>query len=462
MEYLIINKVLQLYNNKILLNEISEVLDISLSEVLTILEENVEFFKYTGASRFLQLHIKEILIDYVDNGLSSKVIAKKYGHCSKTVLRILHDNHLKLRLSGTQKIFEKDSNQIINIYKNKIPIKTIALLMNVSQSAITRCLKKQGIEVEPFRPTTESRQAHRKYHFDMNYFKFLDTADKTYFLGLFAADGGFVKKNNALMGITIGLKESSSEILKSFLSYIKSNATLKNKHTKYTYKGKTRYLNQKAIEIHSKNLAFDVKQLLELPDDFYKTFDLVYPSTIPFEFESHFCRGIFDGDGTLNLSNNNISFYGTKLLLEGIRKAICRNCPVSYPKIKAKITTTSKSDNHLYELNWGGKIQILKILDWIYKDTNTDLYIAEKYQQYKSINREKTTITITELISIEEIILIRRNLGLSQSALAKAISCNPSLISDLECKKRNTMTTIFAKRLLDFYGINYKKEFFYY
>lgn len=455
-----IKETIEMYNSSYFLNIISQELKITLQDVLNILEDNIEGFHYKGAKTFDQPHLKAILIEYIDHGTSSKIIAKKYGHCSKTILKILHDNNLALRPSGIQKIFQKDEPNIIKMYTDQIPTKIIASTYKVNPGAIINVLRKNNIEIKKYIPTIESRQASRKYTCNTNYFSTLDSSDKTYFLGLFASDGTFLKKDNKLIGISIGLKESSSEILDIFLKKIESNDNLRLGKTKYTYNGETRILYQKIAAVYSSVFAEDIRSQLELPYSFSKTFDLIYPTTIPTTFERHFCRGIFDGDGTIDTQSNKICFYGTKKILEGIRKAICKNCPVSFIEIKPKITKSSKADNHLFELAWSGKRQILAILDWMY--TDTDLYLREKYEKYKSISREKMVINITDFVTLDEISNIRKKLRMSQLALARNISCSGSVICDLERNIRTTMSTPIAKRLLDFLLIDYDEDKFLY
>ncbi|MCM3125833.1 MULTISPECIES: helix-turn-helix transcriptional regulator [unclassified Mesobacillus] len=454
--------VLAMYNCSYFINEISEELEISLKNILNILENHVAGFQYNGAKTFSQSHIKKILIEYVDYGISSKVIAKKYGHCYKTILKILHENKIALRPKGTQKIFEDDEPIILKMYLENIPTKTIAAHFNVSSGAIIRLLHKNEVEIKEYQPTIESRQDHRKYTCNVNYFSILDTADKVYFLGLFASDGGFLKKavTGDLIGISIGLKASSYRILESFLFHIESTDILRLDSRIYTYKGRTRILYQNKAVVYSKIFAEFVRIQLELPQSFNKTFDIIYPSTIPLEFARHFCRGIFCGDGTIDTYSNKIVFYGTKSLLEGIRKVICNHCAVSFIELKPKVTKTSKSEDHLYELAWSGKRQILAILDWLYIDTN--LYIEEKYLKYKSLDREKAIINITDLISIEDIVDKRKKLGMSQLALARATACSGAVISDLERNIRTTMTTSIAKKLLEVLSIDYDPNVFLY
>lgn len=455
-------KVIKMYDCSYYINEISEELEITLDDVLNVLEKNINGFQYNGAKRFSQSHLKRILIEYVDKRINSKIISKKYGHCAKTVLKILHENRISLRPAGTKKIFIDDEPAIIKKYLDGTPTRIIASHYNVRSGTILQVLHKNNIVVEEYKPTLESRQAFRKHNCNTSYFEKLDSADKVYFLGLFAADGFFRKnsKTGVLTGISISLKESSHNILELFLKHIDSTDELRDGSYKYTYKGVTKLLLWKKAIVHSKIMAEDVRKQLELPLIFHKTFDIKYPTTIPPEYERHFCRGLLCGDGNINPQSKKVTFYGTEKILEGVRKAICRNCSVSYMKIKPKVTKTSTSENTLYQLAWSGKRQVLTILDWLYEDTN--LFIKEKYNTYRSIDRQKGILDITEVISIEELISLRKDLGLSQLAVSRAISCSNNVISELERKIRTSMNTPLAKRLLDLYQVKYDQNLLFY
>jgi DNA-binding transcriptional regulator YiaG len=478
--------VLNLYKEGIRLNEISQKLNVSLNSVLEILEVAIENFQYKGPITFNQSHIKEILVLYEDTKISSKEIGKKFGHCKKTVLKILRKNRMILRPSGTQKIMTEDEPEIIKMKLAGFKSREIAEKFGVSIHPILRVLHKNNIKVDNYIPSIEDRQSMRKYHCNKRYFSSIDSDDKAYFLGLFAADGGFKKNTQGeITGILIGLKKSSAPILQKFLEYIESDDCLRKASYLYEYKGKIKRLDSRIAIIFSVEVAEDVRRQLQLPEGtFNKTYDVIYPhKTMPKSFEASFCRGVFDGDGTINYYPNSskqekdmfISFYGTKKLLEGIRDIICKNCSVSFAKIKPKITNGEFSKNrnkknkvnenmidedNLYELSWSGRRQILAILDWMYKDA--ELFLEEKYYKYKTINRKKAVIDLAEVISVEEIIEKRRKMGISQLALARSIFCSSAVISDYERNVRTTMTHENAKRFLDFFNVNYDKGIFFY
>jgi DNA-binding transcriptional regulator YiaG len=477
--------VVNLYKKGIALNKISQELNTPLMNVLEILETALKDFQYAGAITFSQDHIKEILVHYEDFKISSKLLAKKFGHCKKTILKILRQNNMRLRPSGNQKIMKEDEPLIIKMKLDGIAIKEIADHFGVSTKPILRVLHKNNVEVEKYRPTVESQKKARKYQCNTKFFSVIDTAVKAYFLGLFAADGSFIRnKQGDLIGIQIGLKKSSAHILIKFLQCIESNDRLRKTSYVYKYKGKKKVLHSRVAMVFSKELAEDVRRQLQLPDnEFQKTYDLVFPyKMIPKSFVASFIRGVFDGDGTINYYPNStkkekdmyISFYGTKKLLEGIRTIICENCLVNFAKVKPKRTdgefnrNTKKDkekedvidEDNLWELSWSGRKQILEILDWMYKGET--LFIEEKYRKYKSIDRKKAIVDLVDIISVAEIKEKRKKLGLSQLGLARAISCSGAVISDYERNIRTKMSYKLAKRLLDFFEIKYDKDTFFY
>jgi hypothetical protein len=105
-----------------------------------------------------------------------------------------------------------------------------------------------------------------------------------------------------------------------------------------------------------------------------------YPE-IPKELDSHFIRGIFDGDGCIHVCHKGqlqFSIIGTKKLNEKIQEKLIKNCGVNNTKISLRGKNLSFS-----QLHHGGNKQVPKIMNWLYKDA--DIYLERKRNVYESV-----------------------------------------------------------------------------
>ena len=71
-------------------------------------------------------------------------------------------------------------------------------------------------------------------------------------------------------------------------------------------------------------------------------------------------------------STLNINFIGTYNFLEGINSFFCKENKIR--KIKNK---------DIYEIHYGGNLQVKKFLDCLYKDSN--IYLDRKYEKYLTL-----------------------------------------------------------------------------
>ena len=115
-----------------------------------------------------------------------------------------------------------------------------------------------------------------------------------------------------------------------------------------------------------------------------KSLILTWPEYLDNKLQSHFLRGYFDGDGSLyskKPNKTNYVNYGWQItstdkfclkVKEIIESKLLIHCSksLSCPKTN-QITTT---------LSIGGNKQVLKILNWLYKDAT--IYLPRKYNKY--------------------------------------------------------------------------------
>ena len=103
-----------------------------------------------------------------------------------------------------------------------------------------------------------------------------------------------------------------------------------------------------------------------------------YPLIVS-EYDRFFIKGVFDGDGSLSYSRDGnyrrytFNIVGSYDLITSIKDKISSiGVNVGFRKTKS-----------IYELNVRGNRQIIKVLEWIYKDTET--HLDRKYEKYQDM-----------------------------------------------------------------------------
>jgi DNA-binding transcriptional regulator WhiA len=194
--------------------------------------------------------------------------------------------------------------EAVQHYNDGLKCKQIATKMDLDRRTVGKWLKEEGF--------TYSRC--NKAAIDSSVFDNIDSSEKAYWLGFIFADGYVSKDNN--FELSLALKDL--EHLIKFKEFLK-------------YEGKI-YIDQK---IGRCRLQFQdsriVNSLKNLGCVNRKSLILTFPS-IDNCFHSHFIRGYFDGDGSVNDPKRSIAvnLVGTKEFLESIHEV------VGIPKYKIK------------------------------------------------------------------------------------------------------------------------------
>lgn len=206
-----------------------------------------------------------------------------------------------------------------------------------------------------------------KHSFNEHYFDFIDSQDKAYWLGFFAADG----YNHRSKGcIEFRLHKQDKEILEKFKSCINAN------HNIGLYKNT--YCN---LSLYSQYLC---DKLSEYGLTQAKTYTLQIPQ-LSDTLMQHFIRGYYDGDGCFsvikrsdrkNPSSRTYQFNitGMEIPLGIIQQYLVDNAGVVKNSLKRRKSTTAVT------IHYSGKNVCTKILNYLYKDAN--IYLQRKYDKY--------------------------------------------------------------------------------
>lgn len=297
--------------------------------------------------------INEVINLYQNTNMSLIDIAKEIGYKSKDVVyKILKENNIEKRRSVKHKISIENEDEIIKMYLSGLSSREIGKKYNVGGGVIDRILNKCNIV---------KRKNNKIYLLDETYFSNIDTPNKAYILGFIYADGS-IRNDNLCLSVVVHNKDI--DILQKIKSELKTDTPV----------SKIKNKDHSRINICNKTICDD---LVRMGCKSNKTYDLKFP-ILDKTLVSHFIRGFMDGDGCISISkhNNNryyysLSFTGTKDLLETLKYIFDVDNKITYYK-------------HAYALHIGKKKDVIRLLNYIYKDC--ELYLQRKYNKYLYIN----------------------------------------------------------------------------
>ena len=303
--------------------------------------------------------LDEIVSKY-QNGYSAEKLSREYGVSPAIIKKFLKRLNIDLRIS---KLYGKEK-EIIELYKSGLSAEKISLKYNVSKPTILTLLRNSAVK------RRELTEARRIYSIDENTFDVIDTEEKAYFLGLLYADGNNFPEKNL---ITLGLEKTDRYMIQRFKDLVKSQAPLKYR------KGKENQRDEVIFTITNKHMSSTFTNIGIVKN---KTFKIVFPSWLPKELERHFIRGYFDGDGGITLTKESleVTFAGTEELLLEIQKILMRECELPKTKLDRRYPDR---DNNIRSLRYSGRLQILRIFDYMYNESS--LFLTRKYENFIAI-----------------------------------------------------------------------------
>lgn len=265
-----------------------------------------------------------------------------------------------------------DKYRIVDYYyKNKdISMDNIAINLNISDRAVRRVLKEEGINT----------RLKNRYILDENYFDCIDTESKAYILGFIYADGfvGDEKFNNIVIAV------NDLEILGFIAKEFKFTGNIRKTKKGGFENSKCGY----SLNFSSKIMASRLREIGLYPN---KSLTIDTLPQIDKKLVRHFIRGYFDGDGSIVLSHNT-SYYkaidgvikyiyptycfmilGTKGFLEEIIK----EAEFNY----AKIHNTKSEKIKCIKIN--AKKEFNNIFKYLYD--NSTIKLQRKYNKWNEI-----------------------------------------------------------------------------
>lgn len=275
----------------------------------------------------------------------------------------------KLMKKRKNTLIEQKQLEVIDQYKQEIPIKKICQNFNISPAYIQTIRKKHGVQSDY---TLSRRQNMRKFTVNQKFFEQIDNEEKAYFLGLLMADGW-------VQGNLLGISLKDIELVELFKKTIESN------HITKPRKNCNGVPNQLQLLIGSKKIVQDLAILGLIPNKYKRT---RISEKIPTDMIRHFIRGYFDGDGSIYINSRRNAAQICSCSYEILQQIenILKNFNIIR---KEKKYINSIKNYHNFVIN--DRNEVMKFFDYCYN--NASIFLQRKYNKFIEIKNRKAIKT---------------------------------------------------------------------
>lgn len=259
--------------------------------------------------------------------------------------------------------------KIVEMYKNGYSGREIIKQTNwfKTTKSVYDILRKHQVPIRG--PSLSKRKIKR----NSSFFDRITTPEQAYVLGLFTSDGWLTKNDY------IGFASKDKELVEIPKNLIAPGATttIRNYDSRNLVCG--RVVNRNTIyqfQLCDKEIANSLKELGFSQE---KTFNEIYPVLNP-DLDSHFIRGIFDGDGCVyQLSTTDLPgviFYsGSETFLLQLEAKLDDHLNIQSSGIKPQ--------SSIYKTAFYSKENTRKLYFWLYEQSE-NLRCIRKYEKYSS------------------------------------------------------------------------------
>lgn len=225
------------------------------------------------------------------------------------------------------------------------------------------------------------RQGVRKHFFNEDYFENIDTEEKAYWLGFISADGSIVKSSQYnSYRLYINLSKIDENHLHKFLTSINAYDIDIQHYISTSGFSNPSGTETSRIVLNSLKLC---KDLANYNVHERKSYDIEMPK-INQQLMPHYLRGFIDGDGSFyyhyDVKNDRYRYSfeivgASNLFMKQIKDYLELN------NIKTNIYI--RKSNQSIRLMSASKVEILKLIDFLYSDAH--IYLDRKYKKINEI-----------------------------------------------------------------------------
>lgn len=304
---------------------------------------------------------------YNKQGKNIYEIADILGSSKSSVYRKIVEFGLTDKITERKDVSKKLIDRIENEYLlNGKSITELSKIYNICSVSIGYWFKKRGINIRNLREACLLKSKETCLNSD--YFDFIDTEEKCYWLGFLLADGNI---NSRIDRVSIRLKEEDGYHLEKFSKIFGKDIKYYVCHLKKTDKCYDGY----GCEIDNSYLAKSVNKLGIHPRKSLSD-DITIFDNIPDKYINHFIRGYFDGDGHIGIDKK---YNMLKFCLCGSFGVLNKIKEVLMLKIGVKNNKICQGNTKIHTISWSGE-GAYKIFKWLYKDST--LHLGRKRKIY--------------------------------------------------------------------------------
>lgn len=370
-----IYNIIQLYTEENRsLKYIGRVYNVSFGTIRKLLQSNGIEIK-DGAL----LPSKEVLLinDYL-NGTGIKELCLKYHIGYGTCYNIFNKYNINFRLRNLP-FNEQQQFEICELYSNGYSGVDLSYKYNTTCATIYLILKKNNIIIRSL------SDANRMYECDESYFDNIDCEEKAYIFGLLFADGNLYDSQYSYI-ISLGLQECDSYLIYKINNIIQPSKPVEIRNLNDKNK---KHQNMYNLTIISNHMGEVLNSYGLVPR---KSLVKKFPEVILNSNEDiirHFIRGYFDGNGSIGITYRSkcnkmdyrISICSTLSMCESFRNIFKLYCNTTNGYIR------TFSNTNIKEFVLGGRLNVLKVCNWLYEDSN--ICMTRKFEIFKEINQNE-------------------------------------------------------------------------
>lgn len=272
---------------------------------------------------------------------------------------------MKQKYNSYEGLEEKVIDMYLNEKKSAIKIDNE---LCIGWHSVYKILEDRGIK-------RRTNKENYKMIFDDTYFEKIDTEHKAYHLGFLMADGTILNSRHCSKQVKLDLAVEDREEVEKFCDDLVIDKKRIKVYPHYNTVGQ----DVCRIIVNSDKLCEDLYRFGVTPR---KSLTLKFPvGLLPENTPVHFIRGYFDGDGSISgkFGCPQFKMGGTSEFLEETQKIFMNDLGLRKTKFDQR---WPERKNNNYSLGYGGRRQIVRIREWLYKDAT--IYLSRKYNKFQT------------------------------------------------------------------------------
>lgn len=287
-----------------------------------------------------------------DSGKSLEEIGDITGWSKNTVSKYLEAKLESRPYIGVDKVLE-----IQRLYKELGSSRKVAQQLGVSKYTVLQYAK-----------DVNDPSSYRKYTCNSNFFDDIDCQNKAYWLGIMITDGSISSSDNS-----VTLSSTDEGMLKAFIKVLESDYPISiYERSKENPKWKDTYV-VRIFDEHLKDTL--IKQGVN-PN---KVRNVSFPQHLDKALRRHFIRGMFDGDGSVWITEKGrpgFSITGYLPFMAEVQEVLIKEAGVTKTKL-------AQRKEYSGDIRYGGKENLQKLYDYLYKDARC--FLKRKRDKFKEI-----------------------------------------------------------------------------